>query len=149
MEPGKRTQAAEAFWAETDGVEQQLEAMALIAQRHNFRVKFVQTLPRPKKVRYLATMAAMPEALASRLLVSYHLARQRPMLAAFLDALGIAHEDGLITTDPETPPAADRVQAAAATLRESFPAGDVDLYFATLLSQDPDTWAALAANLTA
>jgi len=145
MTPEKRTKAAEAFWAETDGVEQQLEAMALLARQHNFRVKFVQALPRPKKVRYLSTLAGMPEALAGRLLVSYHLAHQRPMLAAFLDALGLPHEEGLITTDPEAPLAADRVAEAAATLRETYPAEDVDLYFATLLSQDPETWAALAS----
>jgi hypothetical protein len=117
--------------------------MALIARQHNFRVKFVQALPRAKKVRYLATMPGMPEALAGRLLVSYHLGRQRPMLGAFLDALGLAHEDGVITTDPETPLQPERVKAAAAALREAYPAGDVDLYFATLRSQDPETWAAL------
>lgn len=149
MTPERRTQAAEAFWAERDGVEQQLEAMALIAERHRFRVKFVQALPRPKKVRYLATLPGMPEALASRLLVSYHLAHQRPMLAAFLDALGIAHENGLITNDPDAPPAADQVSTAAATLRERFPAEDVDLYLSTLLSQDPETWGALAPIATA
>jgi hypothetical protein len=148
MTPEKRTQAAEAFWAEEDGIEPQIEAMALIARQHNFRVKFVQALPRAKKVRYLATMPGMPEALAGRLLVSYHLAHQRAMLVAFLDALGLAHEDGIITTDPETPLPAERVRAAAAMLRDSYPAEDVQLYFATLLSQDPETWAALVSPST-
>ncbi|HXE80711.1 MAG TPA: hypothetical protein VNK41_08185 [Vicinamibacterales bacterium] len=145
MSPEKRTKAAEAFWAEKDALEQQIEAMALIARQHNFRLKFVQSLPREKKVRYLATMRGMPEALAGRLLVSYHLAYHRPMLGAFLDALGIPHEDGLITEDPASPLTVEKVNEAAATLRGTFPAEDVDLYFGTLLSQDPETWAALEA----
>ena len=34
--------------------------------------------------------------MAGRALILYHLAEQRPMMGAFLDALGIAHENGLI-----------------------------------------------------
>ncbi len=39
------------------------------------------------------------EMIAARLLVAYHLTHQRPMMASFLDALGIAHEDGLIADE--------------------------------------------------
>jgi hypothetical protein len=144
MTPEKRALAAEAFWAERDGVEQQLEAMALIARQHNFRVKFVQALPRQKKVRYLVGLPSIPDALAARLLVSYHLAHQRPLLAAFLDALGIPHEDGLITQDPEGPIPPDRLRTAAGAVEGAFPGEDVALYFGTLLTQDPATWAGLA-----
>ena len=144
MSPEKRAHAAEAFWAEREGLEQQLEAMALIARQHNFRVKFVQALPRGRKARYLVGLPGIPDALAARLLVSYHLAQQRAMLGAFLDALGIEHEDGLIAKDPEGPLAPDRLRAAAAVLADAFPPDDVALYFATLLTQDPDTWAGLS-----
>ena len=34
--------------------------------------------------------------------------------------------------------------SAAASLAEQFPAEDVSLYLNTLLSQDPETWGALA-----
>jgi len=139
----KKTQAAEAFWAERDGVEQQVEAMALIARQHKFRVKFVQALPRAKKVRYLLAMSPMPESLAARLLVSYHLAHQREMLSAFLDALGVEHQDGVIAKDPDGPIAAERLREAAASIENRFPKEDVVLYFSTLLTQDPETWAAL------
>jgi hypothetical protein len=143
LPPEKQTKAAEAFWAEREGVEQQVEAMALIARQHKFRLKFVQALPRPKKVRYLLALSPMPESLAARLLVSYHLAHQRELLAAFLDALGIEHDNGLISKDPEGPLAADRLKAAAASIENRFPADDVALYFATLLTQDPEIWAGL------
>jgi hypothetical protein len=144
MPDEKRRQAAEAFWREKEGVEQQFEAMALLARQHKFRPVFVQRMPIDRRTRYLAGYKAMPDALAARLLVSYHLAHQRPMLAALLDALGIAHEEGLITTDPEGPLDADRLRAAVESLEASFPAEDVTLYLLTLLSQDPETWKALA-----
>ena len=145
MPEAKRLQAAEAFWKERDGVEQQVEAMTLIARHLKARPKFVQGLPLEKKARYLVTFPQMPDALAARLLVSYHLAHQRPMLKGFLDALGIAHEDGLITADPEGPISAERLTAAADALDRAFPPDDVTLYLATLLSQDPETWGALQA----
>jgi hypothetical protein len=64
------------------------------------------------------------------------------MMAAFLDALGIAHEDGLIQEDSVTPDAA-KIGPAVAQLTAQFPADDVQLYLNTLLSQDPETWGAL------
>jgi hypothetical protein len=145
MPEEKRRQAAEAFWREKEGVEQQFEAMTLLARQHKFRPVFVQRMPIDKRTRYLAAYKAMPDALAARLLVSYHLAHQRPMLGALLDALGIAHEEGLITADPDAPLDADRLRAAVASLEASFPSDDVTLYLLTLLSQDPETWKGLAS----
>jgi hypothetical protein len=117
--------------------------MTLIARYLKARPRFVQALTLAKKIRYLVTLPSMPEVLAARLLVSYHLAHQRPMLQVFLDVLGSAHESGLITTDPEGPVPVDRLAAAAMALDATFAPEDVTLYFATLLSQDPDTWGAI------
>ena len=122
MPEAKRLLAAEAFWQERDGVEQQIEAMTLIARHLKARPKFVQGLPLEKKARYLVTFPQMPDALAARLLVSYHLAHQRPMLKGFLDALGIAHEEGLITADPEGPISAERLSRRRRCARCGVPA---------------------------
>ena len=82
---------------------------------------------------------------AARLLVAYHLAHQRPMMASFLDALGIAHEDGLIADEElEAPPADKLAEAAADASPASYPPEDVALYLSTLVWQDPETWGALA-----
>jgi hypothetical protein len=143
MPEAKRLVAAEAFWNDSEGVEQQIEATALVARHLKARPKFVQGLPLARRTRYLATLPGMPEALAARLLVSYHLAAQRPMLATFLDALGLAHDNGLITSDPDGPILVERLTAAADALDQTFAPADVSLYLATLLSQDPDTWGAL------
>jgi hypothetical protein len=144
MPEERRVQAAEAFWREEDGVEQQVEAMALLAKHLKARPKFVQGLPVERLARYLAHYPAMPDILAARLLVSYHLAHQRPMLRAFLDAIGLPHEDGLINAELEAAVDKDRLAAGVAALEAGFPKGDVSLYLATLLAQDPDTWGALA-----
>jgi len=80
---------------------------------------------------------------AARALIVYHLAEQRPMMGAFLDELGIKHENGLIQED-EVKPDADKIAPAAAQLARQFPAEDVKIYLNTLLSQDPETWGGLA-----
>jgi hypothetical protein len=66
------------------------------------------------------------------------------MMGAFLDAVGIAHENGLIQEDAVTPDPAKTTAAAAAIARE-YPADDVSLYLNTLLWQDPASWGVLHA----
>ena len=139
--------AAEAFWRDENGAAEQAEVLATIAQRIKFRTKSVMAMPVDEKVRQLVSLQAISEAVAARLLVAYHLAHQRPMMGRFLDALGIVHEDGMISEESEedvTPPTPERLAAAAGTLARSFPAEDVSLYLLTLIWQDPDTWGGLA-----
>ena len=140
----RRQQAAAAFWADDQSTEQQVEAISAIASHMKFRTKSVVALPLERKVKYLLGLPMMTDSIAARSLVAYHLEHQRPMMGAFLDALGIAHEDGLISEDNVTVPEAEKVQAAVADLAAKYPAEDVALYFSTLVSQDPETWAALA-----
>lgn len=66
------------------------------------------------------------------------------MMGAFLDGLGIAHEDGLIADENVARPEAGKLRDAAAELSTKYPADEVALYFSTLVSQDPDTWGELA-----
>jgi hypothetical protein len=140
----RRLAAAELFWADEQSTEQQIEAVGALAAHMKFRAKSVVGLPLEKKAKYLATLPVVSETVAARALVNYHLARQRPMMAAFLDSLGIAHEDGLISDENMTKPDKAALTAAAADLAERFPRDDVSLYFSTLVSQDPDTWGGLA-----
>jgi hypothetical protein len=140
----RKLQATDAFWRDDNAAAEQADAVATIAQRLKFRVKSVVTMPREKKARHLATMPAISELVAARLLVAYHLEAQRAMMGAFLDALGIKHENGLIEDEEMAPPTPEKLQEAARTLSASFPAGDVALYFSTLVWQDPETWGALA-----
>jgi hypothetical protein len=142
MPPAHRLEAARAFWTDEQSAEQQTEAILAIASHMKFRPKSAATLPVDRRARYLATLPSMPEAVAARLLVAWHLERQRPMMAAFLDAIGVAHDNGLISEEVK-PASADTLKRAAQDLASSYPADDVRLYFAALVSQDPDTWAGL------
>lgn len=140
----RRMAAAELFWADEQSTEQQVEAIGALAAHMKFRAKSVVGLPIDKKAKYLATLPGVSDTVAARALVNYHLERQRPMMGAFLDSLGIAHEDGLISEENVTKPAPEKLGTAAAALLSKYPQEDVTLYFSTLVSQDPDTWGGLA-----
>jgi hypothetical protein len=139
----RKTEAATAFWHDDNAANEQAEAIGMIAQRIKFRLKSVVSMPVEKKVQYLLSMPAISEILAARLLIAYHLAHQRPLMGSFLDALGIAHEEGMIADEEMKPPSAEALQKAAAAIAASYPADDVSLYLSTLMWQDPDTWGGL------
>ena len=147
LSPERKLQAAEAFWRDENGSVEQAEALATIAQRIKFRIKSVLSMPVERKAKQLVALPAVSEMVAARLLVAYHLVHQRPMMGAFLDALGIAHEEGLISEEDVQPPDPEKLKAAAKTLAASYPAADVTVYLSTLTWQDPDTWGGLAESL--
>jgi hypothetical protein len=144
MPAERRVAAAELFWSDEQSTEQQIEAVAALAAHMKFRTKSVVALPIEKKAKYLATLPTVSDTVAARALVNYHLERQRPMMGAFLDSLGIAHENGLINDENVSKPEAEKLANAASQLLTTYPKEDVSLYFSTLVSQDPDTWGGLA-----
>ena len=139
----RRMTAAESFWADEESGEQQVEAIAAIATHMKFRTKSVLALSPERRAKYLVTLPTISDTVAARALVNYHLEKQRPMMASFLDHLGIAHEDGLIADENVVKPEEGKVRAAAASVAAQYPPEDVSIYFSTLVSQDPDTWEAL------
>lgn len=143
MPPDLRASAARAFWSDDQAALEQAEAVALIARQIKFRPKSVLSLPVEKKARHLAGLAQVSDLLAARLLIAYHLEHQRPMMGAFLDALGIAHEDGLIKDESPKAPDAATLDKGVKELAGKYPKPDVARYFWALLWQDPDTWGGL------
>jgi hypothetical protein len=138
-----RVRLAAAFWADTESADVQVqhaEATVALAKRLNFRVKSVRALPLDTRARYLAYTNDVPDTVAMRALVAYHLAHERPLMASFLDALGIAHDQGVITSDQVDPPSAEQVSKAVSAIRASYSAAVVDLYLRTLVAVDADTW---------
>ena len=140
----RRAEAAELFWGDEQSAEQHVEACTSIATHMKFRAKTVLGLPLEKKTQYLVRLPNVSDTVAARALVSYHLERQRPMMSAFLDALGVAHDNGLIDAETVVKPESEKLRAAVADIASRFPPEDVALYFSTLVSQDPDTWGELA-----
>lgn len=145
----RRQQAADAFWRDENAAVEHGEAVAAIAQRIKFRPKSVISLAVDKKARYLTSLPHVSELVAARLLVAYHLTHQRALMAAFLDALGMRHENGLIDDEDVQPPPADRLKAAVDTISTAYPVEDVSLYLSTLIWQDPDTWGGLTELIKA
>jgi hypothetical protein len=143
LPPNVRFDAARAFWSDDQARLEHAEGVALIAQQIKFRPKSVLAMPAEKKAKHLAGMAKVSDLLAARLLVAYHLEHQRPMMGRFLDELGIAHDNGLITEEEPKAPEAATLDKAAKALAASFPKADVARYFWTLLWQDPETWGGL------
>ncbi len=139
----RRVDAAGLFWDDEHSADQQMEAVAAIATHMKFRPRSVVTLAPDRRAKYLAQLPTVTDTIAARALVSYHLERQRPMMGAFLDLLGIAHENGLINQEDLPKPDPAKVKQAAKDLATKYPAEDVSLYLATLISQDPETWDAL------
>jgi hypothetical protein len=144
LPPDKKLQAAAAFWTDQEAGMEQAEAVALIAQKIKFRAKSVVAMPADKRARHLASFPNVSELVAARLLVAYHLAHQRPMMGAFLDAVGIAHENGMIADEELKAPPAEALRKGATAIAGQFPKDDVALYLSTLLWQDADTWGALS-----
>ena len=138
----QRQRAARAFWQDEEAGDDQMQAALLIAQQKKFRPKTVAGLDVDRKARHLASLVSMPGTIAARALIVYHLAEHRAMMAAFLDALGIPHEDGLIKDD-NVKPDQSKIGPAAEQLAQQFESDDVKLYLNTLLCQDPEAWEAL------
>ena len=138
----QRLRAARAFWQDEQASDDQVQAVLLIAQQKKFRPKSVVSLDDERKARHFAGLASLPDGLAARALILYHLAEQRPMMSAFLDALGIAHENGLIQDDLAAPDPV-KLGPAVAQIGEQYPPESVSLYLNTLISQDSSTWGAL------
>jgi hypothetical protein len=142
MTAEQRLNAARAFWRSEEAGDDQVQAVILIAQQKKFRPKSVMALDEERRAKHLASFPSIPETMAARALIVYHLAAQRPMMGAFLDALGIAHEEGVIQAEDVKPdeaklaPSVDQIAAA-------YPEVDVALYLNTLLCQDPETWGGL------
>jgi hypothetical protein len=151
LDPEARLLAARSLYAHDWGqTPTKREADLTIAMAMRFRDTMVRQLPVEKRAAYLAKVGSPTENLASSLLLALHLEARRPILAAFLDALGVPHTNGLIAEDHELKaPDAKALEKAAKTLFAGFDAAEVELYLATLLALDPDTWGGLASVLGA
>src|SRR4051812_45508643 len=97
-----------------------------VAGAPGVRPPTVATWPRPKLVSEAARLPIDDVQLLSAYLVDLHLGHRRPMMAAFLDALGIANDDGRI--DSETtevgPQDAGKVRVAADAVAGRYPADE-------------------------
>ena len=149
LEPETRLAAARSVYSHDWGeATTRREADLAIMHGMRFRESAVRQLPIERRAQYLARSVRPTDSLAGSLLLALHLEHRRAMLSAFLDALQIPHEDGLIDEHHDLkPPTAAALQQSVKILHERFPADEVELYLATLQVLDRATWAGLAPLL--
>ncbi len=140
---GDRLLAATCFWREPPQ-EMLGAALGAIVKARRMRPQAARALSDEARSQALAGILDPGEALAAALLVALHLSERRPLLKAFLDALGLPHEDGILKEEADSlpPPTSEAVKSALAALR-AFARPEVEAYMNTLWLQDPSRWAAL------
>ena len=144
MPPDVRAAAARAFWTDDKPRSSRPKRSRSSPARSSSGRAACQALPVDKRAKHLAGIAQVSDLLAARLLVVYHLEHQRPMMGAFLDALGIAHDEGLIKDEsPKAPDAEALDHGRRRRWRRPIRRPTSPRYFWTLLWQDPDTWGGL------
>jgi len=144
MDPATRALAARAMYRPWDDRSLRQDADRAIATTLRFREVAVKKLALDKRSDYLARVVRPDDALASSLLTALHLSERQAMLAAFLDNLGIPQKDGLIEQDHDLgAPKPESLSRAAKQLYDGFPAAEVDLYLASLVSMDREAWGGL------
>jgi hypothetical protein len=139
----ERLSAARHFWSDTPREASGLADAAIVKVLH-VRPQAVRTLPVDRKAGALASVAEPSELLAASLLVALHLGERRPLLAAFLDATGLPHDNGLLAEDASADPVTEAVaRRGVEAALAAFPADQVRTYLNTLWLQDHDRWEAL------
>lgn len=119
-------------------------ALGAIVRQRRMRPQAARAMALEEQAAALAGILDPGEPLAGSLLVALHLAERRPMLGAFLDSLGLPHENGVMKEEADaTARDAARIEEAARQLAERFPREQVATYFNVLLLQDPERWASL------
>ena len=114
--------------------------IAVVADARKMRPIAARKLPAEVQARIVATVRDPGEILASSLLVALHLGPRKPMLIAFLDALGLPHDDGVLKDEATEAIGLEALERACAALESESPAA-IRVYLNTLWLQDRERWA--------
>ena len=139
LSPEEKSLAA-AELAKDDSTLIRASVIAVVADARKMRAVAARKLPRDAQARIVATVRDPGEILASSLLVALHLGPRKPMLIAFLDALGLPHEDGVLKEETTEAVGLDDLKKACAAIA-SESASAIRVYLNTLWLQDPERWA--------
>ena len=122
--------------------------LGAVADARKLRPVFLERQPRPQRHATMLTTLARPalDLVASNLLRVWLLKKHRQMLADFLDALGIPHQDGVVD---ELPSAMDeaKVRAAVAVLLAKHPPEVVAVYLHAFSEMNTVGWPSLKPML--
>ena len=123
-------------------------ALCAVAEARKLRPAFFERRPRATRHAEMTVMLSRPrlELMAANLLRDWLMKQETPMLADFLDKLGIAHKDGAVDNLPATVEDAN-LKAAADLLLSKYPAEEVSVYLNAFYTMNDVRWPNLEGML--
>lgn len=120
----------------------------ILSKQMQKRVPVVLEMPKVERHAIWQQILSHPmlENLSFNLLSSWLVAEHSPLLCAWLDALGIAHDsEGFFQADALEAPHSDKLKKAIEVLLEKFPAKTVSIYLHVFNRIDGIQWADLTS----
>jgi hypothetical protein len=112
-----------------------------VAEARKLRPAFFERKPRVERHKDMIAMLAKPrlDAVASNLIRVWLLKKHSAMLVDFLDALGIAHKDGVVDDLPVTIED-EKLKGAVEKLLSKYPKEEVTVYLNAFYSMNEVSW---------
>ena len=122
--------------------------LSAVAEARKLRPVFLERQPRAQQHAMMLTTLARPalEAVTGNLIRTWLLKQHKQMLVDFLDALGIAHQEGVVEELPETMDEA-KVRPAVEALLAKYPPEAVAVYLHAFTGMNEAEWPALKTLL--
>jgi hypothetical protein len=122
--------------------------LGAVAEARRLRPVFLERQPRPQRHAAMLATLARPalDMVAANLIRTWLLKKHKQMLTDFLDALGIAHQDGVVE---DLPPAMDdaKIHAAVEALLAKHPPEAVAVYLNAFNEMNEVEWPSLKTML--
>jgi hypothetical protein len=122
--------------------------LAAVAEARKLRPIFLERQARSDRHSTMLTTLSRPnmETTAATLIRAWLVKKQKPMLVAFLDGLGLAHNEGVVD---DLPPAMDdaKLRAAVDGLLAKYPAEEVTVYLHAFNGMNEANWPNLKSLL--
>ncbi len=140
MTEEEQREAAMALWANADRDSRTALELAL-AKDLKFRPQSVRKLPAERVAGRLARLVEdVPQEVAFQFLFHLHMSHRRPLLAEFLDAVGLPHEDGVLDLPEDADVPDEQAVGKAADDLVAAHQHEALVYLATLRVADKDFW---------
>jgi hypothetical protein len=110
-----------------------------VAKALKFRPQAIKKLPMEQRAKRARALAQRSAGLAYELLGSWLVRERKELVTGFLDATGVAHEDGMIEDVEGARPDVAKLADALDALDARFPAEDVTLYLALCVEMWPES----------
>jgi hypothetical protein len=122
--------------------------LAAVAQARKLRPVFLERQPRPQRDATILATLTRPslDATAGGLIRTWLLKKHKAVLVDFLDALGIAHNDGVVDNLPDTMDDA-KLKSAVEGLLAKYPPEVVAVYLNAFDEMNEVSWPSLNAML--